>query len=684
MDFKKNPKTKFKSPEKLTKKQVSEQIKTLREAIDYHDYLYYVKNKPKISDATYDKLFQRLHELEEAFPKLQSPNSPTHRVGAKPMDKLKKINHTRPMLSLNAALEERKVKNFADFIRRKVNGKKNEYILEPKFDGLSVEIVYENGQFKYGATRGDGQAGEDISENLKTIHTIPLTLQRDGDVPALLAVRGEVFMAKSDFTELNKSRIHKDQEPFANPRNAAAGIVRQLDPKQVADKPLDIVFYEILQIKGDGPSSHWQALEEFPKWGLKTDSHNQKCTSFKKIKAYHKKMVQQRDDLDYEIDGIVVKVNDLALREKLGTRQRSPRWAFAWKFEPKVEITTLKDIIVQVGRTGMLTPVALLEPVEVGGVTVSRATLHNESEVRKKDVRPGDKVRIQRAGDVIPEVVERIRQRGKKRAKPFAMPKKCPVCGTKVYREGAYYFCSASLSCRAQLVGRVIHFSSREAMNIEGLGDETVRQLVNREMVTEIANLYELSVEQFKTLDGFAEKSAKKLHGAIQQSKTVRFDKFLYALGIRHVGEHIARVLMKHFDSVEDIQKAKPSDLKKIDQVGPQIAQCIGNFFGQKQNQKALKRLLDVGIQVETPDERRKTKRTLEGKTFVFTGELENYTRGEAKSLVEMAGGRATSSVSGNTDFVVVGEDPGSKYDDAQEQDAKIIDEKHFQKLIQP
>jgi DNA ligase (NAD+) len=682
MDFKKNPKTKFESIDKLSENQAPEQIQALREAIDYHDYLYYVKNEPQISDAVYDKLFHRLEELEKAFPRFSAPNSPTKRVGAEPVDKLRKVRHTQPMLSLNAALEEKEIENFEDFVSRNSNGQKVEFSLEPKFDGLSVEIVYENGGFKYGSTRGDGQTGEDVSENLKTIRSVPLHLHGNGKLPSFLAVRGEVFLPKKRFTELNKSRIREGSEPFANPRNAAAGIIRQLDPKNVAGVHLDIVFYEILQVNGYKPRTHWQALRQFPKWGLKTDSHNEKGSSFKEIRDYHEKMAQQREQLEYEVDGIVIKVNDFELRERLGTRQRSPRWAFAWKFSPKVEVTTLENIVVQVGRTGMLTPVALLEPVDVGGVTVSRATLHNENEVKNKDVRPGDKVRIQRAGDVIPEVVERIKEPGKKRAKAFSMPKKCPVCGTEVFKEGAYYFCSATLSCRAQLVGRIIHYASRDAMNIEGLGDETVKQLVDKEMVKEIADLYKLSPKELKTLDGFADKSAGKLYDAIQNSKQMRFDKFLYALGIRHVGQHIAQILAREFKTVETLKKANLKDLKKIPEVGPEIAQSIFNFFKQDENRQALHNLLDVGMKIEKIQAKKRGELPFEGKRFVFTGELNKYTRSEAENEVEKLGARATSSVSGNTDYVVVGENPGSKLDEARKNKIKTINENEFEKLL--
>jgi len=515
MDFKKNPETDFKDINRLGKDEAKEEAEALRKGIEYHNYLYYVKNQPEISDATYDKLLKRLQDLEEAFPELETPDSPTHRVGAKPVSKLKKVSHTAPMLSLNAVLEKDEVQNFVSFAQKNSPGEKAVFMLEPKFDGTSVEVVYENGTFKYGATRGDGETGEDISENLKTVHPLPLRLQEGNGVPALLAVRGEVFMVKKGFHQLNRERMEKGEEAFANPRNAAAGLLRQLDPKMVAGRPLDIRFYEVLNIENGEIESHREMLKEFSKWGLKTDPHNQACSSFDEIERKYRELLDSREGLEYEVDGLVIKLDDLKLRQKLGTRQRSPRWAIAWKFPPKQEISRVEDIVVQVGRTGKLTPVALLQPVDVGGVTISRATLHNEDEVHRKDIRAGDKVKVARAGDVIPEVVERIGEPGRKRGREFNMPQKCPACGGDVTREGAYHFCSAGLSCPPQLIGRIVHYASREALDIEGLSEKTARQLVEREMVKDIADLYRLSIDDLKELDGFAGKSATQLHDAI-------------------------------------------------------------------------------------------------------------------------------------------------------------------------
>lgn len=681
MDFKKNPKTSFEDIKKLSRKEAAEQIQALREGIEYHDHLYYVENKPAISDSRYDKLFRRLEELEDAFPEFESENSPTRRVGAEPVDKLKKVKHAAPMLSLNAALSAEEVSNFNRFVHDKMDGKKAKYVLEPKFDGLSVEVVYEKGQFIRAATRGDGNTGEDVSENLKTVRSIPLHLRNGKSAPSFLAVRGEVFMPKKAFQKLNKNRVEHGQDAFANPRNSAAGIVRQLDSKKVADKPLDVVFYEIIDSDDGDFASHWETLKTFSRWGLKTDSHTAQCSDISEIEKYHSRLSGQRGELDYEIDGVVIKLDDYQLREKLGVRQRSPRWALAWKFAPKKEVTVLEDIVVQVGRTGILTPVALLQPVDIGGVTVSRTTLHNESEVNRKDVRPGDKVRIERAGDVIPEVVERLEQSGKKRGESFSMPKQCPVCGSQVTKEGAYHLCPASLSCRAQLAGRIQHYSSRGAMNIEGLGEETVKELVERQLVEDMADLYDLSVEQLETLEGFAQKSAKKLHKSIQQARKAQMDTFLYALGIRHVGRHVARELARRFGSLDKLRKADLNELKKTREVGDEIAESVNNFFSQKQNLKVLKKLFDAGHKIEDVS-KKDEELPLADTTFVFTGELEHYTRQEASWQAEDLGARVTSSVSSNTDYVVAGENPGSKIEQAKKQNVKIINEEKYEKLI--
>jgi DNA ligase (NAD+) len=683
--FNKEPPYRFTEIKSLSKKEAAEEAEQLIDTIVHHNYLYYVKNSPEISDDQYDILFRRLQELEEEYPDLKSDSSPTRRVGAPPVDELKKVEHTVPMLSLNSVLEESKIKDFYDFVNRNVKNGDVLYVAEPKLDGLSVESVYRNGVFQRGSTRGDGYNGEDISVNLKTIKSLPLRLQKDKDLPLFLSVRGEALLSSDGFQKCNKQRIEQGKEPFANPRNAASGMLHQLDSRKLAGIPLEIYFYDILKCENKDMASqvdgfHWESLKLLSKWGFRTNPLNRRCSSLKEILDYRLDLADKRDGLDYEIDGIVIKIDNIGQREKLGTRERSPRWAIAWKFPPKKETTILRDIVVQVGRTGRLTPVALLEPVSVGGVTVSRATLHNEDEVKRKDVRPGDRVKVMRAGDVIPEVAERIPQRGKKRGGPFSMPNKCPVCGSKVERDGAYIFCPAGLSCPAQLVGRIAHYASRSAMNIHGLGDEIAQTLVDQDMVKDITDLYTLSVEDLKVLEGFVDSAAKKLHRAIQGSSNPKLARFLYALGIRHVGKHIARVLAGHFGSLKALQNAQRNEIENIQEVGPQIAESVYSFFHEGQNVRVIKRLREQGVSIKR--EKKKERLPLSGKRFVFTGELDNYTREEAQELVESLGGRATSSVSSKSDYIIAGEDPGTKLDKAKKRGIKIIDEKEFEKLV--
>ena len=678
--FIKTPFPHFKDVDEISDQEAGKEIEQLREAIEYHNYCYYVKNDPVISDNTYDRLFNRLLNLEENFPGFESDLSPTRKVGAPPVDKLKKREHVAAMLSLSSSDKEEDVRGFVNFIKKNAAGEDSLFFLEPKFDGLSVEVVYEKGVFSYGATRGDGNTGEDISENVKTIGSLPLKLNPGSGFPDFLAVRGEIYMSKEGFQQLNRKRIEEGREPFANARNAAAGIVRQLDPGKVADKPLDIFFYEIID-SGDAEfESHGEMFGLFSKWGLRTCNETRKCTGHDEIKDFYGQLDNRRDELPYEVDGVVIKLDNPRQRQRLGTRHRSPRWAFAWKFEPKKEITILREIIVQVGRSGILTPVAQLDPVEVGGVTVSRATLHNEDEVKKKDVRPGDKVRVIRAGDVIPEIAGRVEKPEKERGKAFKMPGRCPACNTEVVREGAFVVCPAGLSCKAQLKGSLNHFASRDAMNIENLGEKIIGELVDREMIKSIPDLYKLEAEDFNKLEGFAEKSSKKLYEAIQNSKNPRLSVFLYALGIRHAGRHIARVLAGKYKSLDDLINAGYDELSEISEIGPETAESIFHFFNNRDNLEMIDELRKKGVEIKR--EERSTLKVLEGKTFVLTGELDEFTRDEARERIESLGGRATSSVSDNTDYLIVGKSPGRKLDEARKKKVKILDEKQFRELI--
>jgi DNA ligase (NAD+) len=676
--FKHDPATTFRKAADMSKREASREVEQLREALSYHDHLYYVKNQPEISDRTYDKLFHRLQELEEVFEDMQRQSSPTHRFGVPPVDKLHKVEHRRPLLSLDSSEEECKTRDFLRFIQDKLqNGVK--FVLEPKLDGFSVEIVYENGEFRYGSTRGDGHTGEDISENLKTINTLPLRLQ--GTSPDSLAIRGEVLMSKQGFQRLNRDRVENGQDPFANPRNAAAGIMRQLDSRKVAGKPFLLFCYEIVDSgEYEIPDSHWMVLKMLSELGFMINPLNRKAQSFVEVRDFREELIKKRERLSYEIDGVVIKLDNRKVRERLGRRQRSPRWAHAWKFHPKKEVTTLREIAVQVGRTGTLTPVALLDPVEVGGVTISRATLHNETELKRKDVRPGDMVRILRAGDVIPEIAERVKEPGKKRSGAFSMPSRCPSCGSHVVHEGAYVMCPSGLSCPAQLIGRIVHYSSSEALDIETLGEQVVKQLVESNLVKELPDLYRLKTEQLLSLEGFAEQSVEKLLHAIHESREPKLDRFIYALGIRHVGEHAAGLLARQFGSLEKLADADREELQSVDGIGPEIAGSVHTFFHNRKNQKILSDLRQEGVNPQ------KTKGpesgTLKGLTFVFSGELKNYTRDEAEKTVESLSGRAATVISGKTDYLVVGKSPGSKLEKAKKKGIKILNEKEFKKLL--
>lgn len=680
-DFRQHPNTDFTPIERLTADEASCEIEALREGIGFHDNKYYIENAPVISDHVYDRLFRRLQQLEEAFPALQDPNSPTMRVGGEPMEGLEKITHTVPMLSLNAALEPQEVADFLTFIRRETGAGSPKFVVEPKFDGLSLEVVYRDGALEWAATRGDGRTGEEVTRNARTIRSLPLRLREEHDTPSFLAVRGEVILHKRDFQEVNKRRLARGEEPFANPRNAAAGTMRRLDPKAVAEAKLDITFYSVLRADGVEFGTQWEELERIRAWGLKTDPESELLSGLDAVRRYHEGLAARRDDLDYEVDGIVLKLNDRKAQQRLGTRHRSPRWALAWKFPPRQEVTILHDIVVQVGMTGMLTPVALLEPVEVGGVTVSRATLHNEQEVRRKDVWPGCKVRIQRAGDVIPEVVERMGEEGKRPERPYRLPDECPACGTPTVREGAYVLCPAGLACPPQLIGHLLHYAARNALNIDGLGEKTARKLHEAGLVEDVADLYALDQETFAGLEGYAALSARNLFEEIQATKTPRLDKFLFALGIRHVGERVAQQLAEHFTSLEAIEQAKREEINAIPGIGPEIARSVRSFFDAKANRRILEKLRRQGVKPR-PFARERGAKPLQGKTFVFTGTLANWTREEAQEAVETLGGHATSSVSGRTDYIVVGADPGSKREQAQKHGVTILDEAQFEELV--
>jgi DNA ligase (NAD+) len=660
---------------------IRKRVEKLREEIEYHNFRYYVLDQPEISDAKYDRLMRELEKLEEQYPEFRSPNSPTQRVGAPPLEEFEIVRHTLPMLSLANAFDETEAKDFDKRVKKFLETSADfEYVAEPKLDGLAVELVYERGQFVVGSTRGDGINGENITQNLRTIKTIPLQLiRKEIPFPERLEVRGEVIMQINKFQELNRKREEAGEPLFANPRNAAAGSVRQLDSKITAERPLEIYCYGIGEARGRTFQSQSDILQTFPKWGLRTNPNIRRCKNIQEVTEYYHDMNEKREKLPYEIDGIVIKVDRLDLQAKLGEIARSPRWALAFKFQPKQETTKILDIIVQVGRTGALTPVAVMEPVKVGGVEVSRATLHNQDEIDKKDVRVGDTVVIQRAGDVIPEVVQVIESKRTGKEKRFKIPSKCPVCGAEVIKEEAIHRC-IGLDCPAQLKGRIKHFASKRAMDIEGLGVKLIDQLVDKGLVADVADLYYIKKEQLIALERMADKSAQNIIDAIEVSKTKPLSKFLYALGIRHVGETTAEDLARRFSRLDDFFHLSEEDFIEVEGIGPEVSASVYQFFRDKKNKESIERLKKAEVTVMEP--KGKAKRKFAGKTFVFTGALNSFGRDEARNIVESLGGMTASSISKKVDFVVVGKDPGSKFDKAKELGIKTLTEEEFKKVI--
>lgn len=654
----------------------------LKAQIRHHDYLYYVKDQPEISDGEYDRLFRELAELERAYPELITPDSPTQRVGAPPVSELGKIRHERPMLSLDSLVDPEDVLAFDQRMKRELETDRVEYTVEPKFDGLSVELVYDHGRFVRGSTRGDGSIGEDVTINLRTIRSLPLQLQGETP-PDHLAVRGEVYMPLHDFHALNRRMTERGLDAFANPRNAAAGSLRQLDSKITAARPLVITCYEVMATTGPRPESHWAEIETLAQWGLPVPTLRRRCDTIDQVLAFHRDTERQRDNLAYEIDGVVVKVNRGDWQARLGMKSRSPRWAIAFKFSPRKEITEVQDIVISVGRTGTLTPLALLKPVEVGGVTISRATLHNADEVARKDIRIGDTVRVERAGDVIPAIAERIPIPHQARSAPFQMPSACPICGSAVAREGAYYYCTGQASCPAQLKGAIEHFASKTALNIEGLGKKTVAQLVDRGLIKDLSGLYRLDREQLLQLEGFAERSSTLLLDAIAQSKTIPLDRFLVGLGIRQVGQHIAKVLAREFGSLDAIMSADQDRFQRIREIGPEISASVFSYFQEPSNRRVIDQLQKLGLSIlSTSIPLSAADHPFSGRSFVFTGGLTRMTRNEAASFVERLGGTVSSSVSRKTTYVVAGEDPGSKLDQALKLGVQVLTEEEFERLL--
>jgi DNA ligase (NAD+) len=663
----------------MNRTQAEGRIRELRAVVRHHDYLYYVKDTPEVSDEAYDRLFQELVALEEQFPDLRTPDSPTQRVAGAPLDRFPAVEHAAPLLSLDSSQDIEVLRRFDERLRKAL-GADVSYVLEPKLDGASVELVYERGVLVRASTRGDGRTGEGITENVRTIRTAPLHLRGDDrPSPSFLAVRGEVIMRAAAFERLNEGLLEQGKEPFANPRNAAAGSLRQLDPQVTAGRPLDLYVYDVLAAEGMALTTQWTVLQVLAQWGFPVNDLVRRARTVDDVVSYHGELAAQRDDLAYEIDGVVVKLDDLTARGQVGETSRHPRWAFAYKFAPRKEVTRVLAIVPSVGRTGVVTPVAMLRPVELAGVTVSRASLHNREEVARKDIREGDRVRIQRAGDVIPQVVERLEEPGRQRARRFRMPDACPSCGEPLVERGPYTVCPNGFECPAQLAGRIQHFASRDALDIEGLGEETAKLLVAEGLVHQLPELFDLQPDQLVTLEGFAEKSAAKLVDGIRRAAVVDLHRVLLGLGIPEVGVAVANDLARHFRSIEAVRSASPEQLEAVPGVGPKMSEQIVGFFRNERNVELLDRLLKK-LSVREAGSAATT--VLDGVKIVFTGGLERLSRREAKALVEALGGRTTTAVSTETGYLVYGASPGSKYDDGVRLGVPMLSEAEFLDLL--
>jgi DNA ligase (NAD+) len=659
------------------------QIQLLRSEINQHNIHYYVQDNPVVSDSEYDELMRKLEKLENENPTLIAPDSPTQRIGASPLSEFQSLDHRLPMLSLANAMNKDELKEFDAQVKKGLGLEADiEYAAEPKLDGLAVELVYENGMFTHGSTRGDGTTGENITQNLKTIRAIPLSLIENVPVPRILEVRGEVFITHTDFKKMNDKRLEEGEQAFANPRNCAAGSLRQLDSSITANRPLRIYCYAPGIIEGITFQSQKELLEMLPKWGLPVNPKIEFGKGVDFLMGYYEKAEKFRNELEYDIDGVVFKVNSFSHQDELGVRSRSPRWAIAGKLKSQQVTTTILSIEASLGRTGAVTPVAKLEPVSVGGVVVSNATLHNQDEIDRKDVRIGDIVLIQRAGDVIPEVVKVILEKRPENTTPYVIPASCPVCSHEVFRpEGESVARCQNMECPAQVKGRIDHFVSKGCMDIDGFGTKLVDQLVDKNLVKNVADIYSLNLDQLSELERMAEKSAQNIMDAITASKKSSMARFIHALGIRNVGVHAAKVLEKSFGgNLENLMNADIEALTAIHEIGGIMAESIINFFQDDTNQKVITACLQAGIQFDEVEPIQESEFT--GKTFVFTGSLEKFSRKDAQSMVEKLGARASGSVSSKTDYLVAGPGAGSKLKKAEELNISIYSEDEFLELI--
>jgi DNA ligase (NAD+) len=668
-------------------KDVGKKIESLREKIRHHEYLYYVVDNPEISDAEFDKLMQQLKALEAERPELVAPDSPTQRVGGKPREGFVKVPHSSPMLSLDNTYNEDELRAWEHRVHELTGRSDVDYVCELKLDGMSLALIYEDGKLVRGITRGDGSVGEDVTLNVRTVRSVPLSIPREklkkAGIPADFEVRGELLMPTAAFRKVNEERERKGLATFANPRNFTAGTVRQLDANVTAERRMDFFPYILLENGRTYFDRHWKTLDALEAAGFKVNQNRRIVRSMEEVWAFIQEWAAKRESLPYEIDGIVIKVDRTSLQDELGFTGKAPRWAIAYKYAARGGITKLEDIRVQVGRTGKLTPVAMLAPVLIGGTTVRNATLHNMDEIERLGVKIGDWVQVERGGDVIPKVAKVIEDKDHPRGhKSFHMPETCPVCGTKVVRtEGEVDYRCVNANCPAKLRETILHFASRGIMNIDGVGDALVNQLTERGLVKNVADIYKLTKDDLLSLERMGDKSAQNVLDEIEASKKLPLERVIYGLGIRMVGERTAQFLAEHFGSMEALESAGVEELQDVNEVGPRIAESIVEFFSIAANRKLVERLRDAGLTLTGQKKQRGTK--LAGKTFVLTGTLAHFTRDEAKKIIEDAGGKVTGSVSKKTDYVVAGTDAGSKLDKARELGVKVIDEKELEKLLQ-
>ncbi len=663
----------------LSKSQAKKKVEQLSKELEHHNYLYYIKNSPEISDYEFDTMLNELKQIEALYPELIKPDSPTQRVGGAVAEGFSSVTHLVPMMSIDNVSDEQGAYDFDSRVKRILETPEDiEYVAEPKFDGVSASLTYERGLFTRGATRGNGTVGEEITANLKTIGTIPLRL-KGNSIPELIEIRGEVLYPLEAFKKLNKELAEEGEPVFANPRNAASGAIRQLNSAVTATRPLDFYAWGMGEIVGFEIKFEWEIVEALKLWGFRVEDRIMKCASIDEAISYQKEIESARDNLPYEADGVVLKVNRKDYQRELGSTAKHPRWNIAYKFKPRQATTKINDITVQVGRVGLLTPVAELEPVKISGITIKRASLHTDDIIKERDIRVGDTVLIQRAGDVIPEVVMPITDKRTGDEKEFVMPDRCPSCSTPVEKEGAYYYCP-NLSCPAQLKGRITHMASRRAFDIEGLGEKIVEQLLKEGLIKDLADVFYLKKDSLLPLERFAEKSAANLEDEIEKSKKVTFERFINALSIRHVGERVGQILAENFSSIDELMNATNETLLNIYTIGDEIAQSIVHFFEQEANRELVSKMLASGIEIQYGNNNKLSDK-FAGQSFVFTGSLEKMTRDEAHELVQNHGGRATSSVTKKTSYVVVGKDPGSKYEKAQSLGIEILTEEEFEKL---